>query len=154
MVLLIDEKGEKKGATDIHIALKLAKAAGLDLVEVAPQADPPVCKVLDYGKLRFAEQKKKAEARKKQKKADVKEIKLRPNIEDHDYSVKSRSVARFLEDGDKVKITLRFRGREMAYQDRGLHLMERLREDFKDIAKVEYEPKLEGRVIAMILAPR
>ena len=135
-------------------AIEAALEAGLDLVEVSPNADPPVCKILDYGKLKYAEQKKKAEARKKQKVIEVKEIKMRPNIDTHDYEVKTRAMTRFFEDGDKVKVTLRFRGREMAHQDRGMDVMNRVKEDFADIAKVEFEPKLEGRQMTMVLAPR
>jgi translation initiation factor IF-3 len=135
-------------------AIEAALEAGLDLVEVSPNADPPVCKILDYGKLKYAEQKKKAEARKKQKTQDIKEIKMRPNIDTHDYEVKTRAMTRFFEDGDKVKVTLRFRGREMAHQDRGMDVMNRVKEDFADIAKVEFEPKLEGRQMTMVLAPR
>lgn len=135
-------------------AIEAALEAGLDLVEVSPNADPPVCKILDYGKLKYAEQKKKAEARKKQKTQDIKEIKMRPNIDTHDYEVKTRAMTRFFEDGDKVKVTLRFRGREMAHQDRGMDVMNRVKDDFADIAKVEFEPKLEGRQMTMVLAPR
>jgi translation initiation factor IF-3 len=135
-------------------AIEAAVEAGLDLVEVSPNGDPPVCKILDYGKLRYAEQKKKAEARRKQKTQDIKEIKMRPNIDTHDYEVKTRAMTRFFEDGDKVKVTLRFRGREMAHQDRGMDVMIRVKEDFASIAKVEFEPKLEGRQMTMVLAPR
>ncbi|WP_421788682.1 translation initiation factor IF-3 [Hyphobacterium sp.] len=153
-VLLIDEDGEKQGVMPVEAAIEAAQEAGLDLVEVSPNADPPVCKILDYGKLKYQEQKKKAEARKKQKTQDVKEIKLRPNIDVHDYQVKAKAMTRFFEDGDKVKVTLRFRGREMAHQDRGLEVMNRVKEDFAEIAKVEFEPKLEGRQMTMVLAPR
>ncbi|MBI1235147.1 translation initiation factor IF-3 [Hyphobacterium indicum] len=153
-VLLIDEHGEKQGIMPTDAAIEAALEAGLDLVEVSPNADPPVCKILDYGKLKYAEQKKKAEARKKQKTQDIKEIKMRPNIDTHDYEVKTRAMTRFFEDGDKVKVTLRFRGREMAHQDRGMDVMNRVKEDFADIAKVEFEPKLEGRQMTMVLAPR
>ncbi len=138
----------------VEAAIEAAQEAGLDLVEVSPNADPPVCKILDYGKLKYQEQKKKAEARKKQKTQDVKEIKLRPNIDIHDYQVKTKAMTRFFEEGDKVKVTLRFRGREMAHQDRGLEVMNRVKEDFAEIAKVEFEPKLEGRQMTMVLAPR
>jgi len=138
----------------IEAALDAAQEAGLDLVEVSPNASPPVCKIIDYGKLKYQEQKKKAEARKKQKTQDVKEIKMRPNIDIHDYQVKARAMTRFFEDGDKVKVTLRFRGREMAHQDRGMDVMNRVREDFAELAKVEFEPKLEGRQMIMIMAPR
>jgi translation initiation factor IF-3 len=138
----------------IGAALDAAKAAGLDLVEVSPNVEVPVCKILDYGKLKFESQKKKAAARKKQKTADLKEIKMRPNIDTHDYEVKARSMTRFFEGGDKVKVTLRFRGREMAHQHLGMELLKRVQEDFDEIAKVETEPKLEGRQMTMVLAPR
>lgn len=138
----------------IDAALDAAKEAGLDLVEVSPNQDVPVCKILDYGKLRFEEQKKKAAARKKQKSADLKEIKMRPNIDTHDYEVKAKSMTRFFEDGDKVKVTLRFRGREMAHQHLGMELLQRVKEDFDEMAKVELEPKLEGRQMTMVMAPR
>ena len=153
-VLLIDENGEKQGEMPTGAALDAARDAGLDLVEVSPNADPPVCKILDYGKLRFLEQKKKAEARKKQKTADLKEVKMRPNIDIHDYQVKTKAMTRFFEDGDKVKVTLRFRGREMAHQERGMDVMKRVKEDFSEVAKVELEPKLEGRQMIMVMAPR
>jgi len=135
-------------------ALDAAKEAGLDLVEVAPEGSPPVCKILDYGKMRFEEQKKRAAARKKQKSADLKEIKMRPNIDTHDYQVKAKAITRFFEQGDKVKVTLRFRGREMAHQHLGMELLQRVKEEFDEIAKVELEPKLEGRQMTMVLAPR
>jgi len=138
----------------IAAALEAARDAQLDLVEVSGQQEVPVCKVLDYGKMRFEEQKKKAAARKKQKSADLKEIKMRPNIDTHDYMVKSRSMTRFFEDGDKVKVTMRFRGREMAHQHLGMELLARVKEDFDEVAKVELEPKLEGRQMTMVLAPR
>ncbi|PWE18427.1 translation initiation factor IF-3 [Marinicauda salina] len=153
-VLLIDEEGEKQGEVPIEAALEAAEEAGLDLVEVAPNADPPVCKILDYGKLKYQEQKRKAEAKKKQKTQDVKEIKMRPNIDVHDYQVKTKAMSRFFAEGDKVKVTLRFRGREMAHQDRGMEVMNRVKEDFADVAKVEFEPKLEGRQMIMVMAPR
>ncbi|HCY55296.1 MAG TPA: translation initiation factor IF-3 [Oceanicaulis sp.] len=153
-VLLIDENGEKQGEMPIEAALDAAAEAGLDLIEVSPTANPPVCKLADFGKLKYAEQKKKAEARKKQKTQDIKEIKMRPNIDTHDYEVKTKSMRRFFEDGDKVKITLRFRGREMAHQDRGMVIFDRVKADFGDIAKVEFEPKLEGRQMIMVMAPR
>ncbi|MEN0653966.1 translation initiation factor IF-3 [Hyphobacterium sp. WM6] len=153
-VLLIDESGEKQGIMPVDAALEAAQEAGLDLVEVSPNADPPVCKILDYGKLKYQEQKKKTEARKKQKTQDIKEIKMRPNIDTHDYEVKAKAMRRFFEEGDKVKVTLRFRGREMAHQDRGMALLDRVKEDFSDVAKVEFSPKLEGRQMIMVLAPR
>ena len=138
------------------IADALAKAAeaDLDLVEISPNAVPPICKILDYGKYRFQEQKKQAEARKKQKVVEVKEIKLRPMIDDHDYDVKMRSMQRFFEEGDKVKVTLRFRGREMAHQELGYQLLNRVKDDTLKIAKVEQEPRFEGRQVVMVLAPR
>jgi len=131
----------------------MAEEAGLDLVEIVPNATPPVCKILDYGKFRFLEQKKASEARKKQKVVEIKEIKLRPGIDDHDYEVKMRAVRRFFE-GDKVKITLRFRGREMAHQDLGMKLLERVRTEMAEVSKVEAEPMLEGRQMTMVMAPR
>ena len=138
----------------LEAALDAAKEAGLDLVMVAPDNEPPVVKISDYGKQRFAEQKKKAEARKKQKSADLKEIKLRPNIDKHDYEVKGRSIRRFFEEGDKVKITLRFRGREMAHQELGTQLLQRIKEEVSEQAKVEQEARFEGRQVVMVLAPR
>ena len=153
-VLLIDAEGEKQGEMPISAALEAAREAGLDLVEVSPNSNPPVCKILDYGKYRFEEQKKKAETRKKAKRIELKEIKVRPNIDDHDYEVKMRAMKRFIEEGDKVKVTLRFRGREMAHQELGYKLLQRVREDTGTIAKVEAEPMSEGRQIVMILAPR
>ncbi|MBP2301598.1 translation initiation factor IF-3 [Azospirillum picis] len=135
-------------------ALLAAEDAGLDLVEVAPQAEPPVCKILDYGRFKYEAQKKANEARKKQKIIEVKEIKLRPNIDDNDYEVKMRSARRFLEEGDKVKVTMRFRGREMAHQDLGMNVLVRVRDELDELAKVEQMPKLEGRQMVMVLAPR
>ena len=153
-VQLIDADGQNRGKTDITEALALAEEASLDLVEIVPNATPPVCKILDYGKFRFLEQKKAAEARKKQKIVEIKEIKLRPGIDDHDYDVKMKAVRRFFEEGDKVKITLRFRGREMAHQELGYQLLDRVRADLGDVAKVESEPRFEGRQMIMILTPR
>ncbi|MEM6903090.1 MAG: translation initiation factor IF-3 [Pseudomonadota bacterium] len=153
-VRLVDADGEMVGVVDIEEALRRADEAGLDLVEVAGQADPPVCKVLDYGKYRYEAQKRQNEARKKQKVIDVKEIKVRPNIDSHDYDVKMRNARRFIDDGDKVKVTLRFRGREMAHQDLGMNVLNRIREDLDEIAKVEQMPKMEGRQAIMVLAPR
>ena len=138
----------------IAAALDAAKEAGLDLVEVAPQAVPPVCKIMDYGKFRFEEQKKKAETRKNAKRVELKEIKVRPNIDDHDYEVKVRAMTRFFEEGDKVKVTLRFRGREMAHTHLGMELLERVRGQFDGVAKVEQEPRFEGRQVVMVMAPR
>jgi translation initiation factor IF-3 len=151
---LIDNTGENKGVVDIQTALRLAEAAGLDLVEISPNSNPPVCKILDVGKYKYQAQKKAAEARKKQKIVEVKEIKLRPMIDDHDYDVKMRSMKRFFEDGDKVKVTLRFRGREMAHQELGFQLLNRVKTDTGPLAKVESEPRFEGRQMVMVLAPR
>ncbi|MGI9522899.1 MAG: translation initiation factor IF-3 [Hyphomicrobiaceae bacterium] len=153
-VRLIDSTGDNQGVVNIDHALAQAGDAGLDLVEVSPDAKPPVCKILDYGKYKYQEQKKAAEARKKQKTVEVKEIKMRPNIDAHDYDVKMRSMRRFFDDGDKVKVTLRFRGREMAHQQIGRDLMIRVKTDIDEIAKVESEPRLEGRQMVMVLAPR
>jgi translation initiation factor IF-3 len=153
-VQLIDESGQNKGVMPFLDALRLAEESGLDLVEIAPNSAPPVCKILDYGKYRFLEQKKAAEARKKQKTVEVKEVKLRPGIDDHDYDVKMRAMKSFFEEGNKVKITLRFRGREMAHQDLGLKVLERVKSDVGDLAKVEQEPNFEGRQVVMVLAPR
>jgi len=153
-VQLIDSTGDNKGVVDFQTAMSMAEAAGLDLVEIAPNSSPPVCKILDYGKYKYQAQKKAAEARKKQKIVEVKEIKLRPMIDDHDYDVKMRSMKRFFEEGDKVKITLRFRGREMAHQELGFKLLDRVKTDVGPMAKVESEPRFEGRQMIMVLAPR
>lgn len=153
-VQLIDENGQNRGVVALDEALGLAETAGLDLVEISPNTDPPVCKILDYGKFKFQAQKKAAEARKKQKTVEIKEIKMRPNIDTHDYDVKMRAMQRFFEEGDKVKVTLRFRGREMAHQELGVALLRRVREQVAELAKVESEPKLEGRQMVMVLAPR
>jgi translation initiation factor IF-3 len=153
-VHLIDKDGSNKGTVSIAEALAAAQEAGLDLVEIAPNATPPVCKLLDFGKYKYQEQKKAAEARKKQKVVEVKEIKFRPMIDDHDYEVKMRSMVRFFEEGDKVKVTLRFRGREMAHQELGQQLLSRVKDDTSKLAKVEQEPKMEGRQMVMVLAPR
>ena len=142
------------GVVPLREALWAAEEVGLDLVEVSPGAEPPVCKVLDYGKYKYEAQKKKNEARKKQKTVDVKEIKLRPNIDEHDYEVKMRNARRFIGDGDKVKVTLRFRGREMAHQELGMNVLVRVREELDEMAKVEQMPKMEGRQMVMVLAPR
>src|SRR5690348_16413807 len=136
-VRLVDEKGQMVGVVGRNEALTMAASAGLDLVEIAPNADPPVCKILDYGKFKYEEQKKKNEARKKQKIIEVKEIKLRPSIDDHDYEVKMRAMNKFIEEGDKVKVTMRFRGRELAHQDIGMNVLIRVRDDLDAIAKVE-----------------
>jgi translation initiation factor IF-3 len=153
-VQVIDAEGHNLGVMATSDAQRLADEAGLDLVEIVPNKVPPVCRILDYGKFRFLEQKKAAEARKKQKIVEVKEIKLRPGIDDHDYEVKMRAVKRFFEEGDKVKITLRFRGREMAHQDLGYKLLNRVRDETAAIAKVEAEPSLDGRQMIMVLAPK
>ena len=153
-VLVIGADGEKLGVVDTDSALALAEEEGLDLVEVSPNVSPPVCKILDYGKLKYQEQKKASEARKRQKTVDVKEIKMRPNIDKHDYDVKMRSVTKFIGEGDKVKVTMRFRGREMAHQELGMQVLTRVREEVDEIAKVEASPKLEGRQMMMVLAPR
>jgi translation initiation factor IF-3 len=142
------------GVLTTEEAQEMADEVGLDLVEVSPNADPPVCKILDYGKFKYEEQKKAAEARKKQKTIDVKEIKMRPGIDVHDYEVKLRSARRFLDDGDKVKVTIRFRGREMAHQELGMKVLDRVREDLDELAKVEQHPIKEGRLMTMVIAPR
>jgi translation initiation factor IF-3 len=153
-IRLVDENGEQVGVVPTDEAIRRAIDAGLDLVEVSPNADPPVCKIIDFGKLKYQEQKKKNEARKKQKTIDIKEIKLRPNIDSHDYDVKMRNARRFIDDGDKVKVTLRFRGRELAHQELGAQVLERVREELGEIAKVEQFPKMEGRQLIMVMAPR
>jgi translation initiation factor IF-3 len=153
-VRLVDERGNMVGVVPRNEALTMAASAGLDLVEVAPNADPPVCKILDYGKFKYEEQKKKNEARKKQKIIEVKEIKLRPSIDDHDYEVKMRAMNKFIEEGDKVKVTMRFRGRELAHQDIGMNVLIRVRDDLDSIAKVEQMPRMEGRQMVMVMAPR
>jgi len=135
-------------------ALRAAEDVGLDLVEISPGAAPPVVKILDYGKFKYEAQKKRNEARKNQKIIEVKEIKMRPNIDDHDYDVKMRSVNKFLTEGDKVKVTMRFRGREMAHQDIGMNVLMRVKDDVEELAKVEQYPKLEGRQMVMVIAPR
>ena len=153
-VRLIDENGENVGVVSHADALERAVKVGLDLVEISPDAEPPVCKILDFGKYKYQAQKKAAEARKKQKVVEIKEIKLRPMIDDHDYDVKMRSMQRFFEEGDKVKVTLRFRGREMAHQELGYKLLDRVKGDTLKLAKVEQEPRFEGRQVVMVLAPR
>ena len=153
-VRLIDEKGENLDVMSVEDALDMAYEAGLDLVEISPHADPPVAKILDYGKYKYEAQKKASEQRKKQKTIDVKEIKMRPGIDEHDYLVKMRAMKRFFEEGDKVKVTLRFRGRELAHQELGLKVLKRVQDDFDDVAKVEAFPKMEGRQMTMVLAPR
>jgi translation initiation factor IF-3 len=153
-VRVIDEEGENLGVMYTREAIEQAAASGLDLVEVSPNADPPVCKFLDVGKFRYEAQKKANLQRKTQKTQDIKEIKMRPNIDDHDYDVKMRNVNKFIEDGDKVKVTLRFRGREMAHQQLGMLLLRRVQDDVAEIAKVEAYPRMEGRQMLMVLSPK
>jgi translation initiation factor IF-3 len=153
-IRLIDHTGEMVGVVPLSEALERATEAGLDLVEVSPTAEPPVCKILDYGKFKYIEQKKRAEARKKQKTIEVKEIKMRPGIDKWDYDVKMRAIEKFLGHGDKVKVTMRFRGREMVHQERGVNVLKRVHADLADIAKVEQFPKMEGRQMTMVLAPK
>ena len=153
-VRVIDENGENLGVMYTNEAIEQANELGLNLVVVSPGADPPVCKFLDVGKYRYEAQKKANAARKTQKTQQIKEIKMRPNIDDHDYDVKMRSVTKFLEEGDKVKMTLRFRGREMAHQELGMNLLNRVRDDTAEIAKIEAFPRLEGRQMVMVLAPK
>ncbi len=153
-VRCISPEGEQLGVMKTADAIAEADAQGLDLVEVSPNTDPPVCKILDYGKFKYEAQKKKNEAKKKQKIIEVKEIKLRPNIDEHDYQVKMRNVQKFLDEGDKVKVTMRFRGREMAHQELGVNVLNRVRDDTEDVAKIEAFPKLEGRQMIMVIAPK
>jgi translation initiation factor IF-3 len=153
-VRVIDENGENLGVMYTREAMEQANELGLNLVEVSPNADPPVAKFLDVGKYRYEAQKKANAARKTQKTQEIKEIKMRPNIDVHDYDVKMRSVVKFLEEGDKVKMTLRFRGREMAHQELGMNLLKRVQDDTAEIAKVEAFPRLEGRQMLMVLAPK
>ena len=153
-VRVIGADGSMLGVLQTHEAMRLAQEQGLDLVEVNPKAEPPVCKILDFGKFKYEIQKKKAEARKKQKVIEVKEVKLRPNIDDNDYEVKMRAMRKFINEGDKVKITLRFRGREMAHQHLGMALLDRVREALDEMAKVEQIPRMEGRQMVMVMAPR
>ena len=153
-VHLIMQDGANKGTVPIAEALAAAQEAGLDLVEISPNAAPPIVKILDYGKYKYQEQKKAAEARKKQKIVEIKEIKLRPMIDDHDYDVKMRAMQRFFEEGDKVKVTLRYRGREMAHQEIGTKLLDKVKSDVAEIAKVEQDARFEGRQVVMVLAPR
>ena len=153
-VRLVDQNGDNHGVVPADKARSMAVDAGLDLVEVSPNADPPVCKILDYGKYKYEAQKKKNEARKKQKVIEVKEIKIRPNIDEHDYGVKLLAMQKFLAGGDKVKVTMRFRGREMVHQDLGMKLLNRIREKLTEQAKIEQVPKLEGRQMIMVIAPK
>ncbi len=151
---LIGPEGEQLGVLPTEEAMEKAESYGLDLVEMASNADPPVCKILDYGKLKYVDQKRKSEARKKQKTIEVKEIKMRPGIEAHDYDVKMRAMRRFLDEGDKVKVTLRFRGRELVHQELGLKVLDRVKDELEELAKVEQMPKMEGRQMVMVIAPR
>ena len=153
-VRLVGADGEMIGVVEINEALEAADEAGLDLVEVSPNADPPVCKLLDYGRFKYEAQKKKNEARKKQKVIEVKEIKLRPGIEQHDYSIKMKAARKFLDNGDKVKVTMRFRGRELAHQEIGAKVLDRVREELDEAAKIEQLPKMEGRQLVMVVSPR
>ena len=153
-VRVIDENGENLGVMFTNEAIEQAAEVGLDLVEVSPNADPPMCKFLDVGKYRYEAQKKANAARKTQKTQEIKEIKMRPNIDTHDYDVKMRNVNRFIEDGDKVKVTLRFRGRELSHQQLGMDLLRRVQDDVAEIAKVEAYPRMEGRQMLMVLAPK
>lgn len=153
-VRLVDRTGKMIGVVALREARHYASDAGLDLVEVSPNAQPPVCKILDYGKFKYDAQKRAAEARKKQKTIEVKEIKMRPGIDDHDYGVKMRSIVKFLGEGDKVKVTMRFRGREMAHQGLGVQVLDRVKVELDEIGKVEQFPKMEGRQMTMVLAPR
>ncbi len=151
---MIDQNGTNVGVVETVAAVKMAMDAGMDLVEISPNTTPPVCKIMDYGKFKYSAQKKAAEARKKQKIVEIKEIKLRPMIDDHDYDVKMRAMLRFFEEGDKVKITLRYRGREMAHQEIGTKLLDKVKAAVADVAKVEQDARFEGRQVVMVLAPR
>uniref|UniRef100_UPI00097096DA translation initiation factor IF-3 n=1 Tax=Gemmobacter megaterium TaxID=1086013 RepID=UPI00097096DA len=153
-IRLIGANGENVGVVTPARAMMMAEEAGLDLVEISPNAEPPVCKIMDFGKFKYEQQKREAEARKKQKIIEIKEIKFRPGTDDHDYQVKMRSVLKFLEEGDKVKITLRFRGREMAHQQLGMDLLNRVAADVNALGKIESMPKLEGRQMVMMIGPR
>ena len=153
-IQLIDQTGLNHGTVETVTAVKMALEAGMDLVEISPNTSPPVCKIMDYGKFKYSAQKKAAEARKKQKVVEIKEIKLRPMIDDHDYDVKMRAMQRFFEEGDKVKITLRYRGREMAHQEIGTKLLDKVKADVAEYAKVEQDARFEGRQVVMVLAPR
>jgi translation initiation factor IF-3 len=152
-VRVIDEDGEQLGILEVHAARQIAEERGLDLVEVAPTARPPVCKIMDYGKYKYEQAKREKEAKKKQHQTLVKEMKFRPKIDDHDYDFKVSHVREFLEKGDKTKLTIMFRGREMMHQEFGLAILQRVKEDLADISSVEQEPKTEGRNMTMVLAP-
>jgi translation initiation factor IF-3 len=153
-VRLIDQDGEMLGVMTAREAVQKAYAVGLDLLEISPNADPPVCKILDFGKFKYEQQKKRNEAKKKQKVIEIKEIKVRPNIDENDYQVKMRAMKSFIEEGDKVKVTLRFRGREMAHQDIGIRVLERIRSELDATTKVEQMPRMENRQMVMVLSPR
>lgn len=153
-IRLIDHNGDNRGVVRPEEAVRMAEEVGLDLVEISPNAAPPVCKIMDFGRYKFELQKKAAEARKNQKVIEIKEVKFRPNIDTHDYDVKMRSVTKFLEEGDKVKVTLRFRGREMAHIDIGRSLLERISKDVEEMGKVEAMPKMEGRQMIMLVSPK
>nr|WP_294512034.1 translation initiation factor IF-3 [uncultured Rhodopila sp.] len=153
-VRLIDQDGEMQGVMTARDAMQRAFSVGLDLVEISPNADPPVCKILDFGKFKYEQQKKKNEAKKKQKVIEIKEIKVRPNIDENDYQVKMRAMKSFIDEGDKVKVTLRFRGREMAHQDIGVRVLERIRAEMDSTSKVEQMPRMENRQMVMVLSPR
>ena len=153
-IRVIDAEGQQLGVMTPDDAIRQAEEVGLDLVEVAPAARPPVCRIMDYGRYKYEQAKADREARRKQHVTQMKEIKMRPNIDVHDYQVKMRSVRRFFEEGDKVKVTLRFRGREMAHQELGIKLLDRVKDDTAGLAKVEMEPRVEGRQMVMVLAPR
>ncbi|MGV8947858.1 MAG: translation initiation factor IF-3 [Candidatus Paracaedibacter sp.] len=153
-VRLVDENGEMLGVMTRFEGMQMAQKAGLDLVEISPNAEPPVCKILDYGKHKYEQQKKRAEAKKKQKIIEVKEIQMRPGIDENDYQVKCRAIQRFIEDGDKVKVTMRFRGREISHHEIGMAVLTRLREQFEELAKVEQMPRLEGKQMIMVLVPK
>ncbi len=153
-IRLIDQDGENAGVVSPDEAIEMAEEVGLDLVEISPGASPPVCKIMDFGRFKYEQQKKAAEAKKKQKIIEIKEVKFRPNIDTHDYDVKMRSVTKFLGEGDKVKVTLRFRGREMAHQERGRELLTKIAGDIEEIGKIEAMPKMEGRQMIMVVAPQ
>jgi len=155
-IRLIGPEGENEGVVTPARALRMAEEAGLDLVEISPNADPPVCKIMDFGKFKYEQQKRESEARRNQKTIEVKEVKFRPNTDVHDYDVKMKNVTRFLEAGDKVKVTLRFRGREMAHQDLGRNLLEKVATEIREkaLGKVEAMPKMEGRQMIMMIAPQ
>lgn len=153
-VRLIDENGEMLGVLTRFEAIQMAQKAGLDLVEVSPNAEPPVCKILDYGKYKYEQQKKKAEAKKKQKVIEVKEVQMRPGIDENDFQVKCRAIRRFIDDGNKVKISMRFRGREISHHEIGMAVLVRLKEMFEETVKIEQNPRMEGKQIVMVLAPK